>query len=107
MKKLTVFSLSFLLIGSLLSSCSSSTNTSEEDPCEKLIAEYELFCDDYLTIITKIKANPADMSAVSDFNEMQTKASKMGKEAKACDDPKYNDRMMKLSTKMMQAASGL
>lgn len=108
MKKLLTICLSLLLISSFLQSCNSADKGAENstDPCEELITEYEKLCDDYLAIVNKMKANPTDMSAVSDFNEMQTKAQKMERESKDCTDPKYTDRVMKITNKMMQAASG-
>ena len=111
MKKLLTICLSLMLISSFLQSCGNAENNSGNageatDPCEELITEYEKLCDDYLAIVNKMKANPTDMSAVSDFNEMQTKAQKMERESKDCTDPKYTDRVMKITNKMMQAASG-
>ena len=54
-----------------------------------------------------MKADPTDMTAVSDFNAMQSKVEKMDKEAEKCKDSKYGGKIMEITAKMMNSAAGL
>ena len=111
MKKVSTLLASLFLISCLITSCDSaekeSKNTDTSDPCAQFVDEYQEFCDDYLAVVKKMKADPTDMSAVADFNELDAKGRKMEQKANECQDSKYADKIMKITTKMMNSAAGL
>ena len=54
-----------------------------------------------------MKADPTDKSAVADFNELDAKGGKMGQKANECQDSKYADKIMKITTKMINSAADM
>ena len=111
MKKVSTLFTSLFLISCLIVSCDSAEkegkNTNTSDPCAQFVDEYQAFCDDYLAVVKKMKADPTDMSAVADFNELDAKGGKMGQKANECQDSKYADKIMKITTKMINSAADM
>jgi hypothetical protein len=85
---------------------SASANESSSD-CDQFIEDYEDYVNNYIKIIKKMKANPSDMSIMTEYTEMASKAAEMQTGAADCTDAKYAAKLMKLSTKIANAASGL
>ena len=83
-----------------------SANESSSD-CDQFIEDYEDYVNNYIKIIKKMKANPSDMSIMTEYIEMASKAAEMQTGAADCTDAKYAAKLMKLSTKIANAASGL
>jgi len=83
-----------------------SSSTSSKD-CEKFINDYEKFVSSYIAILKKYKANPNDMSILTEYSEMASKAVTMKKDASSCTDAKYVVKLMKLNTKIANAAAGM
>ncbi|WP_439506231.1 DUF6591 domain-containing protein [Sediminibacterium sp.] len=75
--------------------------------CDQFITEYEEFVSSYLAILKKYKANPTDASILTEYTEMATKAATMETDASNCTDAKYAAKLMKLNTKIANAAAGL
>ncbi|PCH66516.1 MAG: hypothetical protein COC01_07810 [Bacteroidetes bacterium] len=101
MKKLMTIFGAIIFTSLILTSCGST------DPCDKFIKDYEEFVYSYIDIIKKMKANPSDMTIMSEYTEMLTKAAKMQTESADCTDPKYADKLLKLSTKIAKAAAAM
>ena len=55
----------------------------------------------------KQKANPSDMSVMTDAAAMMTDYSSMQNDAKNCTDPKYVSKLAALAQKVSKAASGM
>ena len=51
--------------------------SSSSSDCEQLCSDYEAFVNDYVSFMKKYKANPSDMSILSEYSEMMKKASEM------------------------------
>ena len=50
---------------------------SSSNDCEQFCSDYEAFVNDYVSFMKKYKANPSDMSILSEYSEMMKKASEM------------------------------
>ncbi len=74
-----------------------------EDDCSAFLDEYEEFVDDYIDVLKKYKANPSDMSILSDYQEMAAKATEMQNDAKNCSSAKYANRVNKITQKLTKA----
>jgi hypothetical protein len=81
--------------------------TSSDFDCDQFITEYESFVTDYIAIIKKQKANPSDMSVMTDYTKMMNDASSMSSKASKCTDPKYVSKLAALAQKINKAASGM
>ena len=83
----------------------------EEDAtgdCDQFIADYEAFVNSYIVIIKKMKANPSDMSIMSEYTEMVSTATTMQENVGDCmGDAKYAVKLTKLLTKMTNALAGM
>jgi len=90
------------------SSNESTTSSGGSSDCEKFCDDYEAFVDDYIAIIKKQKANPNDMSILTEYQEMMSNASGWQENSKSCaSNPAYAARISKITSKLASAASSL
>ena len=82
-------------------------STESNNDCDQFIKDYEEFVDSYIVIIKKMKANPTDMTILSEYTEMAKNAATMQTNAGNCADSKYTTKLTKLGTKMAKAAAGM
>ena len=79
--------------------------SSSSSDCEQFCDDYEAFVDDYIEVLKKYKANPSDMSILSEYSSMMSKASSMQNVSADCaGDLKAAARMSASAMKMAQAA---
>jgi hypothetical protein len=78
-------------------------STESQSDCDEFIKDYEEFVNSYISIAKKMKANPSDMSIMSEYTEMASKAATMQTKAGDCSDAKYVDKLAKLATKLATA----
>lgn len=81
--------------------------SSTSNNCDQFIKDYEEFVNSYIAIIKKMKANPSDMSIMTEHTEMASNAATMQSDAADCTDAKYVAKLSKLATKMANAAAGM
>lgn len=72
--------------------------------CDEFIKDYEEYVESYVKVLKKYKANPTDMTIVSEYTEMAQKAAEMQTNAEGCNDAKYTAKLLALSNKIAQAA---
>ena len=98
------------------SSSQSSEEESEEETssssysgdCDRFLKNYEKFITDYIAILKKYKANPTDMSIMSDYTEMVSEATKWADFNEDCaNDPSFIGKYTELQMKIANAAAGL
>jgi hypothetical protein len=75
--------------------------------CDQFIADYEDFVNSYVTVLKKYKANPTDISILTEYTQMAAKTVTMQTDALNCTDVKYAAKLMKLNTKLANAAIDL
>jgi hypothetical protein len=78
-------------------------STESQSDCDEFIKDYEEFVNSYISIAKKMKTNPSDMSIMSEYTEMASKAATMQTKAGDCSDAKYVDKLAKLATKLATA----
>ena len=79
--------------------------SSSSSDCEQFCDDYEAFVDDYIEVLKKYKANPSDMSILTEYSSMMSKASSMQNASADCaGDLKAAARMSASAMKMAQAA---
>ena len=78
-------------------------STESKTDCDGFIKDYEEFVNSYIAIAKKMKANPSDMTIMSEYTEMASKAATMQTKAGDCSDAKYVDKLAKLATKLATA----
>ena len=78
-------------------------STESQSDCDEFIKDYEEFVNSYISIAKKMKANPSDMTIMSEYTEMASKAATMQTKAGDCSDAKYVDKLAKLATKLATA----
>ncbi len=81
--------------------------TESKSDCDQFIVDYEEFVNDYIVLVKKMKANPSDMTVMTEYTEMASNLSTMQSDAKECTDPKYATKLAKLATKLASAAAGM
>ena len=82
-------------------------STESSGDCDQFIKDYEEYVNSYIDIIKKMKANPSDMTIMSEYTEMAAKAATMQTNAGDCTDAKYTAKLANLATKMANAAAGM
>ena len=85
------------------SSTTEAESTESKSDCDEFIKDYEVFVNSYIAIAKKMKANPTDMSIMSEYSEMASKATTMQTKAGDCTDAVYADKIAKLATKLATA----
>ena len=70
--------------------------------CDNFIKEYEAFVNSYIKLNKKYKANPTDVSILSDYTDAAQKAVDMQTQAGDCTDLKYAKKLLELSNKLSQ-----
>ena len=78
-------------------------STESKSDCDEFIKDYEEFVNSYIKIAKKMKANPTDMTIMSEYTEMASKATTMQTKAGDCTDAVYVDKLAKLATKLATA----
>jgi hypothetical protein len=81
-----------------------SSNNSE---CDDFLKGYENFTDKYIDIIKKQKANPSDMSIMTEYASLMGKASDWATKTPDCSDAKFVSKLSKIQLKIANAASGM
>jgi hypothetical protein len=71
--------------------------------CDQFIKDYEEFVNSYIAVIKKMKANPSDMSIMTEYTEMASNAATMQSDAADCTDAKYLTKLSQLAAKMAKA----
>jgi len=90
-----------------------STVTTEEkssesgSDCEQFMKDYEEFVNSYIKITKKMKANPSDMTIMTEYSEMATKAGEMQTNTSNCTDAKYATKLLELNNKIAKLATEL
>lgn len=78
---------------------------SETGDCEQFCSDYEEFANEYVSFMKKYKANPSDMTILSEYSEMMQKASEMQESSVDCAaDPAVAARVTKVLSKIAKAA---
>ena len=85
------------------SSATEVESTVSNSDCDEFIKDYEGFVNSYITVARKMKANPTDMTILSEYTEMASKATTMQSKAGDCTDAIYADKIAKLATKLAKA----
>ncbi len=131
MKKLLAFILTIMIVLSL-SACGGKTqpanspgsttvadqsvpetnkkSSSENDTVEwrQFLKEYEAWVDEYIEIVKKYKANPTDMSILSDYTNMLSKVSEWSEKADKIQlELKDTDEALKYSEEVLRIAGKL
>ena len=77
------------------------------DDCENFLDEYEAYADSYAVVATKYAQNPADMSIISEYSDMATKAQEMEQtKPDACQtDEAFMKRYSRITAKVTKAAA--
>ena len=83
-------------------------NKDDVSKCDKFLKDYEKFMKDYIAILRKYKANPSDMSIMSDYTKMVSEASKWANYDKDCtNNPEFIGKFTEIQMKIANAAAGL
>jgi hypothetical protein len=81
---------------------------SNNSECDEFLEGYENFMDNYITILKKSKADPADMSIMSEVMSLMTEASEWTSNTPDdCTDMEFIGKLSKIQLKMAAAASGM
>ena len=76
--------------------------------CAQFLDEYEEFVDKYLEILKKQKANPSDMSIMSDYTSMMSEMSDWEEKINDCSaDAQYIKRVSAIQLKIANVTSGM
>ena len=83
MKKITnVIAIAFMAI--ILFSCGSKAS------CEKFLKEYEIYVNKTVDIVKKMKANPSDMTILSEYTKLLSESTKWMPQSTDCkNDPEF------------------
>ena len=82
-----------------------SSNNAE---CDEFLEGYENFMDNYIVILKKSKADPTDMSIMTEYMSLMTEASEWtSKTPDDCTDLAFVAKLSKIQMKMATAAAGM
>ena len=81
--------------------------TESNSDCDQFIKDYEEFVNNYIVIAKKMKADPSDMSILTEYSKMASEAATMQTNGANCTDAKYASKLAQLGIKMASAASGM
>ena len=81
---------------------------SNNSECDEFLEGYENFMDNYIVILKKSKADPTDMSIMTEYMSLMTEASEWtSKTPDDCTDLAFAAKLSKIQMKMAAAASGM
>ena len=81
--------------------------SSDNSECDEFLEGYEDFMDEYITILKKQKADPTDMSIMTEAAAIAGKASKWATETPDCTDAEFVTKLSKIQMKITNAVSGM
>lgn len=81
-----------------------SSNNAE---CDEFLEGYENFMDNYIVILKKSKADPTDMSIMTEYMSLMTEASEWTSKTPDCTDMEFLLKLSKIQMKMTTAAAGM
>ena len=81
-----------------------SSNNAE---CDEFLEGYENFMDNYIVILKKSKADPTDMSIMTEYMSLMTEASEWTSKTPDCTDMEFLLKLSKIQMKMTAAAAGM
>ena len=80
---------------------------SNNSECDEFLEGYENFMDNYIVILKKSKADPTDMSIMTEYMSLMTEASEWTSKTPDCTDMEFLGKLSKIQMKMATAASGM
>ena len=80
---------------------------SNNSECDEFLEGYENFMDNYIVILKKSKADPTDMSIMTEYMSLMTEASEWTSKTPDCTDTEFLLKLSKIQMKMTIAASGM
>ena len=81
-----------------------SSNNAE---CDEFLEGYENFMDNYIVILKKSKADPTDMSIMTEYMSLMTEASEWTSKTPDCTDMEFLLKLSTIQMKMATAAAGM
>ena len=80
---------------------------SNNSECDEFLEGYENFMDNYIVILKKSKADPTDMSIMTEYMSLMTEASEWTSKTPDCTDMEFLLKLSKIQMKMATAAAGM
>ena len=80
---------------------------SNNSECDEFLDGYEKFMDNYIVILKKSKADPTDMSIMTEYMSLMTEASEWTSKTPDCTDMAFLGKLSKIQMKMATAAAGM
>ena len=80
---------------------------SNNSECDEFLEGYENFMDNYIVILKKSKADPTDMSIMTEYMSLMTEASEWTSKTPDCTDMEFLGKLSKIQMKMATAAAGM
>ena len=80
---------------------------SNNSECDEFLEGYENFMDNYIVILKKSKADPTDMSIMTEYMSLMTEASEWTSKTPDCTDMEFLGKLSKIQMKMASAAAGM
>ena len=80
---------------------------SNNSECDEFLDGYENFMDNYIVILKKSKADPTDMSIMTEYMSLMTEASEWTSKTPDCTDMEFLGKLSKIQLKMATAAAGM
>ena len=80
---------------------------SNNSECDEFLEGYENFMDNYIVILKKSKADPTDMSIMTEYMSLMTEASEWTSKTPDCTDMEFLLKLNKIQMKMATAAAGM
>jgi len=80
---------------------------SNNSECDEFLEGYENFMDNYIVILKKSKADPTDMSIMTEYMSLMTEASEWTSKTPDCTDMAFLGKLSKIQMKMATAAAGM
>lgn len=78
------------------------TTTTATTAWKQFLIDYDGFVDEYVEIIKKYKENPADMSILSDYTDMVTKASEWSQKAYTLEEDLEVEESLEYSAELLR-----
>ena len=80
---------------------------SDNSECDEFLEGYEDFMDEYITILKKQKADPTDMSIMTEAATIAGKASEWATKTPDCTDAEFVTKLSKIQMKITNAVTGM